>query len=117
MSERLHLAGTKASDFEHYKFELTEKGKSEIIGIFSLCADKRSESYGDIGGRIFEKYQDRGFGTEALNAVKDFALSIGVQPYVSTDDANLSAVRIAEKAGFVIQSDRMPGRHRYDLEP
>lgn len=49
---------------------------------------------------VFEEYRNKGYATEALEVVKQFAIDNKVEPFLAIDDDNEASLAVAKKCGF-----------------
>ena len=62
----------------------------------------------EIGYGIDERYQDRGYATEAVSAVTAWAAQQGgiTRVEAEAEDENIASLRVLEKSGFVPNGER-----------
>lgn len=88
-----------------------EKHSGELIGYCGLFfyPDINGRPEIEIGYRLARAWWGRGYATEAVTAVRDFAFdTLGLSRLVALiDPANVASVRVAEKAGMRHEADVM----------
>ena len=100
-SEMLDGALTHPEQWEWYAIWMIELKDSTHIG--ELCFKGIDESSStETGYGIAEDYQNRGYATEAVYAVVDWALKQNAINCVTAevDKDNIASVRVLEKSGF-----------------
>jgi len=85
-----------------FQIGITLRGTGEVIGDFGLRARDNDRRQVELGITLAQRFQRRGFGSEALNALLDFLFSETDthRIYCSTDPRNRPCLRLLEKAGF-----------------
>lgn len=88
-----------------------EKGGGELIGYCGLFyfPDINGRPEIEIGYRLARAWWGRGYATEAVVAVRDYAFhTLGLPRLVALiDPANVASVRVAEKAGLRQEAEVM----------
>ena len=86
-----------------FQFALEEKPTGLFIGDCGLFTDPADPRLARIGYTIARPFWSRGFATEAVLALTDFAFNQFAQHRVSAsvDPRNAASCRVLEKAGFV----------------
>ena len=88
-----------------------EKSNSETIGYCGLFyfPDICGQSEIEIGYRLARHYWGRGYATEAVCAVRDYAFYVLNIPQLIAmiDPQNTASINVAEKAGFCYEKDVM----------
>ncbi len=100
-SEMLDGALTHPDEWEWYAIWMIEMKDGTHIG--ELCFKGVDESGStEIGYGISEEYQNRGYATEAVSAVVDWALRQNAINCVTAevDKENIASVKVLEKSGF-----------------
>lgn len=86
-----------------------ENASGNLIGYCGLfdIADVNGRPEIEIGYRLARQSWGRGYATEAVLAVRDFAfLSLGLQRLIAMiDPDNTASIRVAEKAGMNYEQD------------
>ena len=101
-TEMLNGCLTHPERWEWYAIWMIELKDGTHIG--ELCFKGISEEgIAEIGYGIAEDYQGRGYATEAVSALTDWAL---MQPHVmcvmaETEESNIASQKVLNKAGFV----------------
>lgn len=92
---------------EHYKkyplgmWAVIEKDNDVLIGICGLMPLSDDDSKYEIGYRILPDFQGKGYATEAAIAVRDYAISVGVNQFIAyIEKENKPSVKISEKIGM-----------------
>ena len=82
-----------------YVLGVEDNATRELIGHVGLSAARGSV---EVGYAIEERLHGRGFATEAVTAVTDWALTVLALPEVLgiVDAVNVQSCRVLEKAGF-----------------
>lgn len=90
---------------------VVEKAGGELIGYCGLFyfPDINGRPEIEIGYRLARGWWGRGYGTEAVVAVRDYAFQeLGLHRLVALiDPANVASIRVAEKAGLRYEADVM----------
>jgi RimJ/RimL family protein N-acetyltransferase len=93
-----------------------ERESGRLVGDVGLSASRDEPGVLEIGYTIDPAFQGRGYGTEAVAALIDFALgTLGadvIRAYASA--RNLPSIRVAEKAGLRLV-ERFQRRHDGDV--
>lgn len=86
-----------------FQFALEEKASGSFVGDCGLFIDPADTRLGRVGYTIAPRFWNRGFGTEAVAALVDFAFrSFALHRITaSVDPRNIASCRVLEKAGFV----------------
>ena len=116
------------SDPEFYQWGICEKGTGVLIGSISIysAADMRTgwhvnvERLGfpfEVGYALGRKWQERGYMTEALCAVRDYWFDTVGAAWLTAcfADDNLASCAVLQKAGFRYDHDVIT--HRFDGTP
>jgi len=87
-----------------YEFAITDKLTGEIYGAIGLSNHKNNKN-GEIGYWIGEDYWGKGYATEALRAIVDFAFSVKDYHKVwgRFFDSNPSSGKVMQKVGLVYE--------------
>ena len=116
---------------DYYQWAIAEKATGQVFGSISLCNALLSEPQQkarwpelDLSGGIWEpgycigqQWWDKGFTTEALQAVVDFWFGQAEGDFLTCCHAvpNPASGRVMEKAGFVYHHDDV--YHKFDGTP
>ena len=99
----------------------------ELVGVISLTPGRDVNRYSaEVGYFVGEQYWNRGYATEALMLVGNFAqFRHGLKRlYATVFDYNLASMRVLEKAGFkkegimkssAVKDDKILDEHLYGL--
>ena len=99
----------------------------ELVGVISLTPGRDVNRYSaEVGYFVDEQYWNRGYATEALRLVGNFAqFRHGFKRlYATVFDYNLASMRVLEKAGFkkegimkssAVKDDKILDEHLYGL--
>lgn len=92
------------------KWAVVTKDSSQLLGycgLEDLAMDGKQEVA--IGYRLARTYWGQGYATEAVFAVRDYALDVlRLERLVATiDPHNTTSIRVANKAGMVYEKDAM----------
>ena len=99
----------------------------ELVGVISLTPGRDINRYSaEVGYFVGEQYWNRGYATEALRLVGNFAqFKHGLKRlYATVFDSNLASMRVLEKAGFkkegimkssAVKDDKILDEHLYGL--
>ncbi|MFM8454049.1 MAG: GNAT family N-acetyltransferase [Gammaproteobacteria bacterium] len=78
-----------------------EKKTDILIGISGLMPLEDDETEYQVGYRILPKFQGRGYGTEAVLAIRDYAIKKDLKKFIAfIVEENKPSIRVAEKAGM-----------------
>ncbi len=103
---------------EAYEFGIELDGK--IIGMMSLMKIDRSDMVAEIGYWVGQKYWRKGYATEALNLILDFAFEkIHLfKVYANVMEPNTASKNLLEKTGFkkegILRKQIRKNGKRYD---
>jgi RimJ/RimL family protein N-acetyltransferase len=87
-----------------FRFSIFEKGAGTFIGNCSLFRFDWSVPRGEIGYWCATDKVGRGYISEAVSALTEFAWSLGlVRVEIRCDAKNLRSCAVAERAGFVLE--------------
>jgi len=100
----LNWIATHKEDFENdnrYEFAITDKDTAVLFGAIGLSNNKKHKN-GEVGYWIGEEYWGKGYATEALRAVIDFAFSKKEYHKVHSRhfESNPASGRVMQKAGM-----------------
>ena len=99
----------------------------ELVGVISLTPGRDVNRYSaEVGYFVGEQYWNRGYATEALRLIGNFAqFRHGLKRlYATVFDYNLASMRVLEKAGFkkegimkssAVKDDKILDEHLYGL--
>ena len=99
----------------------------ELVGVISLTPGRDVNRYSaEVGYFVSEQYWNKGYATEALRLVGNFAqFRHGLKRlYATVFDFNLASMRVLEKAGFkkegimkssAVKDDKILDEHLYGL--
>lgn len=86
-----------------------EKATGDVIGYCGLFyyADVAGQPDVEVGYRLARKHWGRGFATEAVLAVRDYAFNaLGLSRLIAMiDPANTASIRVAQKVGMHYEKD------------
>ncbi len=102
--------------WEWYAIWMIELKDGTHIG--ELCFKGLSQSgIAEIGYGILEKYRNKGYTTEAVSAVLQWAFDDPAVTAVEaeTDSENAASVRVLEKCGFKANGKTGEEGHRYEI--
>ena len=87
----------------NYAYFICEKESDHVIGFAGIMETKESGVYSEIGICIANDYQNKGYGTEVLNALKKLVFEIlnGNKFIYSSFEENESSKALAIKSGFI----------------
>lgn len=87
---------------KHYEFAITDKGTSKLYGAIGLT-NKQTHRNGELGYWIDEENWGKGYATEAVKAVIEFAFSEKHyhKVYARHFASNLGSGRVMQKSGMV----------------
>ncbi|MCQ3028004.1 GNAT family N-acetyltransferase [Pseudomonas tremae] len=72
-----------------------------------------SPRHAEVGYLLLPEHQGKGYGTESLRAVIDYAAAIGLDSLESTvTDGNIASCKVLDKCGFTLER-RVP--HAYQI--
>ncbi len=94
---------------ENYTFGIELKSKRGIIGGIEISHVNRDSRPGSVGYWLGEDYHCKGYGTEALRAVADFAFHrLKLRRLEAcVFDGNPSSGKLLEKIGFVYEGKKL----------
>jgi len=80
---------------------VAEKNNNQLIGICGLMPLDDNPSQYQIGYRILPAFQGRGYATEAVIAVRNYACNVNISNFVAfVERENKPSIRVAEKIGM-----------------
>ena len=92
-------------------YAVVEQDSRNVIGYcgLSIAENVNGQSEIEIGYRFVRSAWGRGYATEAVQAVRDFAFfTLGMKRLVAIiDPSNLASIRVAEKVGMRYEADVM----------
>lgn len=102
--ESLKGINEKYKNNDYYNWLITLKSNNKIIGAINLNVDKFNESV-EFNYAIDERYQKKGYMTEALNEIKNYCLNeIEVNRiYGGCEINNIASKKVMEKCSFVYE--------------
>lgn len=85
----------------HYELAITDKSSGKLIGCVGLSNDKKNKN-GEIGYWIDKQYWNRGYCTEAVNALIDYAFKKMdyIRVFARHFSINPASGRVMRKAGM-----------------
>lgn len=94
--------------------------KDEILQIVFLEGRIYSQAYlsdiyaggGNISVNCFEQYRNRGFASECVKAVLNYAKKRDVLPVYLVREDNVASIRVAEKNGFTFKVDELCAHYK-----
>ena len=96
-----------------------------MVGVISLTPGHDVNRYSaEVGYFVGEQYWNRGYATESLMLVENFAQFRHGLIYTTVFDYNLASMRVLEKAGFkkegimkssAVKDDKVINEHLYGL--
>ena len=94
----------KYNNLEYYNWLITLKDTKKVIGAIHLNVDNYNESV-EFNYAIDDRYQCKGYMTEALNAVKEYCLKeIKVNRiFGGCEINNVASKKVMEKCSFVYE--------------
>ena len=82
-------------------FAIVEKNKNLLIGICGLIPLEKDENRYEIAYRILPEFQGKGYVTEAVTIVKNYAIKREICEFFALiEEENKPSIRIAEKIGM-----------------
>lgn len=99
------------------QFTVEERGSGRLVGDVGLCPAEGESGVVKLGYTMAPTFQGRGYATEAVRALADYAFdrlrAAVVRAYASAD--NVASVRVAEKVGLrlVEQFEHREGPERW----
>jgi RimJ/RimL family protein N-acetyltransferase len=109
---------------EWFQFAAAERESSELLGDVALRVDARDTSRAELGVTLATAHQGKGYATEAVRAVADYAFErLGATTVFAVADArNRASVALLERMGMratTIERVRFKGEwcdeHTYEL--
>lgn len=79
-----------------------ETSSGNDVGLISICTRNLEKLTAEVGFIILEEYQGKGYGTEAINSIIDFAVDIlGFKKMIAVcSEEHIGSRRVLEKAGM-----------------
>lgn len=94
---------------------ISEKHSDQAVGVtgFKMIQNKQEKTEAEIGYLLLSEQQGKGYGTESLRSIVDYAVStLGVKKLSAVvTEGNASSCRVLEKCGFTLKS-RVPNAFR-----
>ena len=102
--ESLNGINEKYNNPEYYNWLITTKEDKKIIGAINLNVDNYNESV-EFNYAIDDRYEGKGYMTEALEAVKNYCLNeVRVNRiFGGCEINNLASKRVMEKCSFIYE--------------
>lgn len=102
--ESLNGINEKYNNPEYYNWLITTKEDKKIIGAINLNVDNYNESV-EFNYAIDDRYEGKGYMTEALEAVKNYCLNeVSVNRiFGGCEINNLASKRVMEKCSFIYE--------------
>lgn len=102
--ESLNGINEKYNNPEYYNWLITTKKDKKIIGAINLNVDNYNESV-EFNYAIDDRYEGKGYMTEALEAVKNYCLNeVSVNRiFGGCEINNLASKRVMEKCSFIYE--------------
>ena len=98
-------------------YALVEKDSQDVIGYCGLFyfPDINGQPEVEIGYRLARSAWGKGYATEAVSAVRDFAFhTLGIRRLIAIiDPANTASIRVAQKAGMRYEQEVMLEGYTY----
>ena len=100
---RRSIDAFESLDGEDLEFAIVERSSSKVIGGCGIHARRKQFREYEIGWTLSKAFWRRGFGTEAVLALIEFAFSVrnAHRLYALIDAENIASVALSEKLGFV----------------
>lgn len=99
--------------YENKRYAVTLKETDELIGMVGMGLEDTINEV-EMAYFIDEKYQRKGYATEALQALFNWCMKVSDIPYMilTIDCANMASCKVAIKAGFELFEERKPIGHK-----
>ena len=90
---------------DYYRWAIISKDNNECIGQIAFFLVDSKNHFAEIEYCVANEYQNRGYMTEAVNALLDFGFNkIGLHKVqISTKEINKQSQRVIEKSGFTYE--------------
>jgi RimJ/RimL family protein N-acetyltransferase len=101
------LACANPGDAEWFQFALEDRATGDFVGDCGLKVLEQDKRLAQIGYTIARPFWNRGYATEAVRALADYAFpAFGLHRITaSADPRNPASCRVLEKAGFVKEAE------------
>jgi RimJ/RimL family protein N-acetyltransferase len=88
-----------------FHLNIWNRGQTRLIGCTGLIAHNWSPKVFEIGYWTRKSEAGKGYMTEAVVAVADYAFKVikADRVFIRCDDRNAASARVAEKAGFILE--------------
>lgn len=102
------IAQNKLSVVKNYTFAIEKKSDAEFIGLFGLKLGSEKYKRAEVWYKIHRNHWNKGYATEALNAVLNFGFKTLKLHRIEAGCAvdNLGSIRVLEKAGMTKEGRR-----------
>jgi ribosomal-protein-alanine N-acetyltransferase len=96
------IAENKLPEIKNYTFAIEDKSTTEFIGLFGLKLGNPKYKRGEVWFKLYPKYWNKGYATEALVAIIDFGFDTlnlhRIEAGCAVD--NIGSIKVLEKAGM-----------------
>jgi len=98
------LAPWSISSTHWLSLSIYEKINDVFIGIIGLKMDHNSEAQAEIGFLLIPAHHGKGYATEAVVAMQQYAAKLGIQTVIAkVTKGNWASSRVLEKCGFTLE--------------
>ncbi|NOI13843.1 GNAT family N-acetyltransferase [Vibrio hepatarius] len=92
---------------------IIHRDTKQPMGVMGLCRSEEQQEYVEVGYLLLPEYHGKGFGTESLLALVEYAkANFPIEKFNAiVTDGNIASCKVLEKVGFVLR-EREPNAYQ-----